>query len=36
MDELAKEEAEYLLKKANQMRQEDDDDVKRLNEVGTF
>lgn len=33
IDELAKEEAEYLLKKANEMRQEDEDEIKRLNEV---
>lgn len=33
IDELAKEEAEYLLKKANEVRQEDDDEIKRLNEV---
>ncbi len=33
IDELAREEAEYLLKKANELRQEDDDDIKRLNEV---
>jgi hypothetical protein len=36
IDELAKEEAEYLLKKANELRQEDDDDIKRLNEVCFF
>lgn len=33
MDELAKAEAEYLLKKANELRQEQEDEVKRLNEV---
>jgi hypothetical protein len=33
IDELAKEEAEYLLKKANELRQQDDDDIKRLNEL---
>lgn len=33
IDEMAKEEAEYLLKKANELRQEDDDEIKRLNEV---
>ena len=33
IDQLAKEESEYLLKKANEMRQEDDDDIKRLNEM---
>ena len=33
MDELAKQEAEYLLKKANELRQEQEDEVKRLNEV---
>lgn len=36
IDELAKEEAEYLLKKANEMRQEDEDEIKRLNEVNFF
>lgn len=36
IDELAKEEAEYLLKKANEMRQEDEDEIKRLNEVFFF
>ncbi|CAF0760768.1 unnamed protein product [Brachionus calyciflorus] len=33
IDELAKEEAEYLLKKANELRQEDEDEIKRLNEL---
>ncbi len=33
IDELAKEEAEYLLKKANEQRQEQEDEIKRLNEV---
>jgi hypothetical protein len=33
MDELAKEEAEYLLKKANKMREEQEDEVKYLNEL---
>ena len=33
MDELAKAEAEYLLKKANELRQEQEDEVKRLIEV---
>ena len=33
IDQLAKEEAEYLLKKANELRQEQEDEVKRLNEV---
>ncbi len=36
MDELAKQEAEYLLKKANELRQEQEDEVKRLNEVFQF
>lgn len=33
IDELAKEDAEYLLKKANEQRQEQEDEIKRLNEV---
>lgn len=33
MDEMAKEDAEYLLKKANELRQEQEDEIKRLNEV---
>lgn len=33
IDQLAKEEAEYLLKKANELRQEQEDEVKRLNEL---
>lgn len=34
IDQLAKEDAEYLLKKANEQRQEQEDEIKRLNEVG--
>ena len=30
---MAKEDAEYLLKKANELRQEQEDEIKRLNEV---
>jgi hypothetical protein len=30
---MAQEEAEYLLKKANELRQEEEDEIKRLNEV---
>jgi hypothetical protein len=33
IDQYAKEDAEYLLKKANHLRQEQEDEVKRLNEV---
>lgn len=33
IDELAKEDAEYLLKKANEQRQEQEDEIKRLNEL---
>ena len=33
IDELAKADAEYLLKKANELRQEQEDEIKRLNEV---
>lgn len=33
VDELAKEDAEYLLKKANEQRQEQEDEIKRLNEL---
>ncbi len=33
IDQLAKEDAEYLLKKANELRQEQEDEIKRLNEV---
>lgn len=33
IDQLAKEDAEYLLKKANEMRQEQEDEIKRLNEL---
>ena len=33
IDELAREEAEYLLKKANELRQEQEEEVKRLNEL---
>ena len=34
IDQEAKEEAEYMLKRANDLRQEQEDEVKRLNEVG--
>jgi hypothetical protein len=30
---MAKADAEYLLKKANELRQEQEDEIKRLNEV---
>jgi uncharacterized protein YpuA (DUF1002 family) len=33
IDQLAKEDAEYLLKKANEQRQEQEDEIKRLNEL---
>ncbi len=33
IDQEAKEEAEYMLKRANELRQEQEDEVKRLNEV---
>lgn len=33
IDRMAQEEAEYLLKKANELRLEEEDEVKRLNEV---
>ncbi len=33
IDELAKEDAEYLLKKANELRQGQEDEIYRLNEV---
>lgn len=36
IDQLAKEDAEYLLKKANEQRQEQEDEIKRLNEVSRF
>lgn len=36
IDQLAKEDAEYLLKKANELRQEQEDEIKRLNEVDFF
>lgn len=36
IDQMAKEEAEYLLKKANELRQEEEDEIKHLNEVGFF
>lgn len=33
IDQMAKEDAEYLLKKANEQRQEQEDEIKRLNEL---
>jgi len=33
IDQEAKEEAEYMLKRANELRQEQEDEVKHLNEV---
>ena len=33
VDQEAKEESEYLLKRANELRQEQEDEVKHLNEV---
>jgi hypothetical protein len=33
IDETAKEESEYLLKRANELRQEQEEEIKRLNEV---
>ena len=36
IDRMAQEEAEYLLKKANELRQEEEDEIKRLNEVCFF
>lgn len=33
IDRMAQEEAEYLLKKANELRLEEEDEVKHLNEV---
>lgn len=34
LEEEAKENAEHLLSKANEMRQEQEDEIKHLNEVG--
>ena len=36
IDQEAKEEAQYLLKRANELRQEQEDEVKHLNEVRYF
>ena len=36
IDQEAKEEAEYMLKRANELRQEQEDEVKHLNEVSLF
>lgn len=36
IDQEAKEEAEYMLKRANELRQEQEDEVKHLNEVCLF
>jgi hypothetical protein len=36
IDQEAKEEAEYMLKRANELRQEQEDEVKHLNEVRSF
>lgn len=36
IDRMAQEEAEYLLKKANELRVEEEDEIKRLNEVIFF
>ena len=36
IEQEAKEEAQYLLKRANELRQEQEDEVKHLNEVRSF